>query len=754
MSKKITKRVLLISSLTIVSLFLLTLIFFSIFYHRAKLNIDQLTSSNSGIKIYASEYMEENASFYNLDRKIINIDDLHDYTVNAFVDIEDKRFYSHSGYDLKRIVKSSLVNLKTGTKQQGASTITQQLVKNTLLSNEKTYSRKINEIMLAIKVEKNFSKKEILNMYLNSIYFGSNAYGIENASNIYFNKSAKDISLNESAVLAGLIKSPKVYSPKRANNQKCIERKNLVLKQMLDNNHISKQEYNENILLGVECVNMNTNYDNSYYQQAIYEACKLLNISEKELIRNDYQIITFMDKEIQNILKQEFANNNISCDKLSIVANKQGEILGYLGSSNYDLSKMRRTPASTLKPFAVYLPCIVHNICNPSTPILDEEIDYNGYSPKNINNEYEGWISVEDALSKSKNTPSVKLLNCLGIDKSIKFLNKLGIHTEEDDKTLALSLGSLTNGISPIELLQAYTIFNNAGRINNLRFIDKILDKNGHVIYENKSITRQVCDAESAYLTNTMLMKTAKCGTAKKLACFDFEIASKTGTNYVDGKTLDLWNVAYTSNLLTLSWLGDANNEGLDNYSSSFHATNVNKNILSKIYSKSSPAPFEIPENIVTADIDLLEYENNHKLLIASENTPERYRQQKLFKIDNVPTISDSFYAKPNTNLELSLTNYGVKISFDTNEIFDYTIIKNACNKQDEIMKISNNNGSYSFIDDKVFSLDKVDYILVTTNKYTFKSFEEKQTVYPKNYLLGQLKNNETLYNSKKRWYV
>ncbi len=213
MSKKLAKRILIALSLTIVCLFLLVFGTLAIFYNKAKLDFDKLTFSNSGIRIYASESLDD-SNFYNMDRKVISINELHPYTINAFVDIEDKRFYSHNGYDLKRIVKSSLVNMKNHSKSQGASTITQQLVKNTLLSNEKTYSRKVNEIMLAIKVEKNFSKDEIVNMYLNSIYFGSNAYGIENASNIYFNKSAKDLTINESAILAGIIKSPRLYSPK------------------------------------------------------------------------------------------------------------------------------------------------------------------------------------------------------------------------------------------------------------------------------------------------------------------------------------------------------------------------------------------------------------------------------------------------------------------------------------------------------------------------------------------------------------
>lgn len=749
MSKKVIKRVILCCSITVVGLFLVSLSVLVYFYNKANLNLDQLTFSNSGIKIYASEYMED-SNFYNIDRKIINIKDLHPYTVHAFVDIEDKRFFEHNGYDLKRIAKSSLVNLKNHSKKQGASTITQQLVKNTLLSNEKTYKRKLNEIMLAIKVEKNFSKEEILNMYLNSIYFGSNAYGIENASNVYFNKSAKDLTINESAILAGIIKSPRIYSPKY-NQRNCKNRKNLVLQQMLANNHITQKQYDENIKLDVECSQVLINYDNTYFQQAINEACKILNISEKELIRDNYQIITYMDSKIQNNVEQEYQNNDYDCDKLSIVASQDGKVLAYMGISPYDLTNMKRTPASALKPLAVYLPSVYHNICTSMTPILDEATDFNGYQPQNTSNEYLGWITVMEALSKSKNIPSVKLLNQLGIENSIQFLNQLGIATVDTDKSLALALGSLTYGVSPIDLLSAYTVFNNYGKFNKLKFVDKILDKNGRIIYKNNPKTIDVCDAESVYIVNEMLQDTAKCGTAKMLSNLDMQVASKTGTNYVDGKTLDLWNIAYTTDKLVLCWLGSSNNEGLNDLTSSFCATKINKNILEKIYQETSPANFEVPDEIVSCEIDLLELEHNHKLKLASMYTPDRYKQTIDIKSNYELDMSDSFYAKPITNFNAEIYNYGAEITFDTTEIFDYVLSKNT--SDNALVTYQNSNSTVTYIDDKIFGYEKIDYTLTATNKYTRQVFVDHISISPKEYLKNNLIAPNT-YHTKTRWYV
>lgn len=750
MSKKVIKKILICFSIVVVSLFLLVLGTLTYFYNKADLNLDQLTFSNSGIKIFASEYMQDNNS-YNVDRKIVNIKDLQPYTVNAFVDIEDKRFYSHNGYDLKRIAKSSLVNLKNHSKTQGASTITQQLVKNTLLSDEKTYKRKMNEIMLAVKVEKIFSKEEILNMYLNSIYFGSNAYGIENASNVYFNKSAKDLTLNESAILAGIIKSPRLYSPKY-NQENCKKRKNLVLRQMLENKHITQEQYDQNSKLDVECSQLLINYDNTYFQQAINEACQVLGISEKELIRGDYQIITYMDSKIQNDIEQEYKDNDYDCDKLSIVASNDGKVLAYLGISPYNLSEMKRTPASVLKPLAVYLPCVHHNICTSQTPILDEEANFNGYQPKNTNNEYLGWLTVEEALSKSKNIPSVKLLNSLGIDNSISFLNKLGIKTVDDDHSLALALGSLTYGVSPIDLLSAYTVFANNGKLNQLKFVDKILDKNGRIIYQNTTNSIDVCNADSVYIVNEMLKNTAKTGTAKMLSNLDYQIASKTGTNFVDGKTLDLWNIAYTSDKLALCWLGSSNNKGLTGLSSSFNATKINKDIIEKIYTDTKPKDFELPEGIVSCEIDLLELKHNHTLKLASMYTPDRYKQTIDIKSNFDIEMSDSFYSAPTTNFETKLNFYGVEICFDTSEIFDYTLKKHT--PYSAILSCySNTNSPITFIDDDVFSFEEIKYTLIATNKYTNQVFEETCTVYPKKFLQNNA-SNPNIYNTKQRWYI
>lgn len=756
MSKKVIKRIFLGLLIALFVICSSAIIFFVVSYNSATLDINKLTDTSSGVKVYALSSIEKDQTCsYNTDRKIINISELNDYTIHAFIDIEDKRFYSHSGYDLMRIAKSMLVNLQAGEKQQGASTITQQLIKNTLLSNEKTYKRKFNEILLAIKTEKAFSKEEILNMYLNSIYFGSNAYGIESASQIFFGKSAKDLTINESAILAGVIKSPKHFSPK-TNKEACFKRKNLVLNQMYKYGHLSREEYQTNTNLDIDCVLNSNSYDNSYHQQAILEACKILNIDEKELIREDYQIVTYLDQNLQNHLDTILSSNNYDCDKLSIVANSNGEVLAYSGQSLYDLSNLKRAPASTLKPLAVYLPAIENNLIYPCTPINDEKTDFNGYSPRNVNDKYHGWVSARYALANSLNVPAVKVLEYLTPEKSYDFLSKLGLDLDEKDKTLSLSLGGLTNGVQLIDLLQSYTVLQDYGKVTKLKFIDKILDKYNRVVYQNKTEKVDICSAESAYLVTDMLKDTSRIGNTKQLSALNIDIASKTGTNFVKEHTLDLYNISYTPQISVITWLGDVANNGLE-ITSSYNATNINKEIFEYLQNTIEFTDFEKPNNIIEQEIDLIEYEVNNKVVLANDATPDRYKKVEIFKSSFIPLESGDTYSSPNLDFTTTITDYGTKINVFTNEIYEYQIIKITNNYEEIIAKISEKNGNTEITDEKIFSYDKIDYKIRAKHRFINATYlSENQTIYPKDYLFSKLNNNEIIYNvnTKTRWYV
>ena len=736
---------------TIAVVVLSALIFVTFGYISIPLNQSKLVSTNLGIEIYDSTTTTSSSPiYYSADKKLVSASNLQPYTLNAFIAIEDKRFYKHNGYDLKRIIKAGLVNLKSGSKSQGASTITQQLVKNILLNSEKTYSRKFKEIMLAIKTEKNFTKEEILNMYLNSIYFGSNAYGIESASNLYFDKSASELDINQSAILAGIIKSPVYYSP-ITHPENCFKRKNLVLEQMYLNGYITLEEYNLNKNKPIEVNFQKNNYDNSYNQQVIIEACELLNISEKELLRQELKIYTYLNNEVQQQVQSASLNSGFNQDKLSLVADNSGKVIAYYGDSYFNLSQMLRNPASTVKPLIIYLPAIANNIVSPITPILDEPIA-SGYSPKNAGEHYLGWTSVRKALSHSSNVCAVKLLNQLGIDTVNEYGFKLNLfNTKQLNESLAL--GDIGGGISVLNLARAYSIIQNNGIDKGLTFISKIEDNNGNIIYQDKGYSNQIFKPEDCMLVNDMLKTCSTSGTAKRLADLPLEVASKTGTAQVDGKNTDLWNIAYTTEHLVVTWCGDATSKGLDgNFSSSFYPTMINKQILTNIYSNHHPARFKLNENITKQAIDSIEYDANHIVTLAPENALDRYKIYDIFKCDNVPTTVSSTYSAPNFNLTAELTYKGTKINLDINPLYSYEVFAEGDNTKRSLGKYTS-----EIYDDKVFKYNTVKYFAVAKNNHLESEyFSDTIVINPQSYLVEMLNNNFIKQNrqTKTKWYV
>jgi len=743
------KKIILGLLLTIAIFILAGFMFVTFMYISTPLNKTKLAYTNLGIEIYDTSNTTT-PIYYSSDKKIIDTSHIPAHTINAFISIEDKRFYNHNGYDLKRIIKAGLVNLKSNSKSQGASTITQQLVKNILLNSEKTYSRKIKEIMLSIKTEKNFSKQKILNMYLNSIYFGSNAYGIESASNLYFDKSASELNINESAILAGVIKSPVYYSPINYPDN-CFKRKNLVLKQMYENGYISLDEYTYNINQPVNVKFTKNNYDNSYNQQVILEACDLLGISEKELLRQELKVYTYLDEDIQQSLQSNLISSTFEGDKLSMVADNNGKVLAYLGDSFFNLSKMKRNPASTIKPLIIYLPAIANNIISPITPLLDEPTN-ESYSPNNAGDKYLGWISARQALSTSSNVCAVKLLNELGLDTVNEYGAKFNLFNSYQNNQ-SIALGDIGGGITVLSLARAYSILQNNGIDKGLTFINKIEDKNGNIIYHDKGYNNKLFESEDCMLVNDMLLTCAKNGTAKRLGDLPFDVASKTGTAQINDKNTDLWNVAYTPNHLCITWCGDATSKGFDNnYSSGFHPTLINKNILKSLYSTHNPSPFSLNDNILSVAIDSIEYNNSHLVYLAPQDATERYTMYDLFKTNNLPQSQSPAYQSPDFNLNVELTNKGAKISLNDSPHYIFEVFAKADNNIRLIGECFS-----EIYDDKVFAYNSIEYYVVATNKYTNKQYvSEKINIIPEEYLVEMLNNNFINQNrqSKTKWYI
>lgn len=679
--KKSFKWILLIIFFIVLAALLAAGFYISSIYMNARaMAIDEDALSSS--EVYIEVYDKENKpikEFNEINKQYANIENLSDTTKNAFISIEDKSFYSHSGVNYKRMVKALINDVKARKLKEGASTITQQLVKNTQLTSDKTVERKIKEIALAQKLEKRYSKDEILEKYLNIIYFGNNCYGIESASNYYFSKSAKDLSSSEAATLAAIIKSPTKYSPTK-NSDNCLKRRNLVLSEMYKDNFIQADEYNLaiNKPLSLTINEKPKNKLNSYSQSAIDEAVSILKIPAKKIALKGYKIYTYQDQEKQNALTNAIDIEGLDCNSAAVVIdNNNHTVQAYVGSSNYKILDAKRQPGSCIKPVLVYAPALNEDIIYPCTPLLDEKTTISDYTPKNIGDVYRGYISAREALSKSINIPSVKVLSYVGIDKAKSYAEDMGFVFDEKDDSYSLALGGMTYGVNLVQLASSYSTFANGGKFAPAKFVSFITDKNNKLVYVNKPHEKQVLREDASYLITDMLKTCAKSGTAKKLASLDKEIAAKTGTvgKSNSKQNLDAWNVSYTKDQTICVWLGNLDNSPIS-YAGGNQPTEIARRYFSQVEDNSH---FSVPSSIVEKDIDATELYENHRIVLAGNSTPERYTQKELFSRFNLPTdISNKFVNMEKQSFKGKVNGSNAEIEFDAKNYITYVFKSNG----------------------------------------------------------------------------
>lgn len=546
-----------------------------------------------------------------------------DILVSAIVVVEDKRFYTHSGADILGIVRSAFNNIKAGSIVGGGSTITQQLAKNLFLTAEQTYTRKIKEVIIAFRIEQKYSKDEILELYLNQIYFGEGKWGVQDAAMVYFGKDIKDIILPEAALLAALPKAPTHYSPFE-NMEKATERRNLVLKILYDEEIIDKNELdtatNEEIILNDgEKEDLGGEFP-SYVDYVIEEAIEKYGFSEAEILKGGLQIYTEMDPVVQSAIETAYATDELfptsSGEELvqsaSIVVDPSTGgirgLVGYRGKHYYRgfnrATGLKRQPGSAIKPLAVYAPALEEGY-KKSSMILDKITDFDGYIPTNVTNIYQGSVTLYDALVQSINVSAVALLDEIGIDKGIEFLKKSGIPLHEDDKNLSIALGGFTEGVSPLEMAQAFSIFPNLGTMNKAHAITRITSSSGKVLLKVEEESVEVMKPENAYTMTQMLMGVVQEGTGKN-AALGRPTAGKTGTTQLPSSgeykgvsgVKDAWFVGYTPELVTVVWVGyDKNDPNFVMQSSGGdHPAKIFKSIMMAALQDTEASSFEVPK--------------------------------------------------------------------------------------------------------------------------------------------------------------
>lgn len=508
------------------------------------------------------------------NRLPIDINKVPQNLQNAFIAAEDNRFYDHIGIDPIGILRAIVTNLTNHGIAQGGSTITQQLAKNAFLSQEQTLKRKVQEAMLALEIEHKYSKKEILEMYMNQIYFGQGAYGIQTAAKTYFNKDVDQLSLTQCAMLAGLPKSPNYYSP--FNNLKEAEaRKNVVLDQMAKYGYITTAQAEEAKKASLELSQNKQTAANSETESFIDYVSQQVaaKYGDDALYKEGLKIYTTLDTEKQHAAVKAMRDlpdnytdaNGLTQPQGALVSidPQTGYILAMVGGRGQDsfnrASMAVRQPGSAFKPF-VYLTALQDDMI-PDSTMEDKKVSYGGWSPQNSEKSYGGTMTLRQALALSVNTIAVQLADKVGTEKIINNAKKMGITTLVDkgspnDNNLAMALGGLTRGVTPLEMASAYGTFANKGVHVKPTAIIKILDRNGNVIEDNsnnKADATRVMSEREAYEMTSMLEGVIDHGTGTA-AAIGQPAAGKTGTTD-DNK--DAWFVGYTPTIVTAVWIGD-----------------------------------------------------------------------------------------------------------------------------------------------------------------------------------------------------
>ena len=486
-------------------------------------------------------------------RTVVPLDRISRHIQNATIAIEDSSFYTHGGVRIPSIIRAAIADIFQG-KKQGGSTITQQLIKNTLLNPDRTLTRKVKEMVMSVKMESNYSKDEILSLYLNEIPYGSNTYGIESASQAYFGKSAEEVSLAEAAYLAALPKAPTRYSP-YGNNRELLEtRKNLVLERMKELLFITDEEYerarNETVsFLPQRKQGLIAPHFVIYVREQLIE-----RYGEDVVERGGLEVITTLDLDLQQkgeeILTRRVAENeqkyNASNAGLVALDPKTGRILVMVGSrdyfdieheGNFNVTLARRQPGSAFKPI-VYAAAFKRGY-TPDTVVFDLETNFSTnrsepYIPKNFDGKHRGPLTLRSALAQSLNVPSVKVLYLAGIQNAIDMAEDFGISTLTDRSRFGLSLVLGGGEVTPLELSGAFGVFANQGIKTDTHAIIRVQDRNGNTLEEERVSSERVIDANIANMINDILSdniaRSPEFGLNSPLHFANYQVAAKTGT--------------------------------------------------------------------------------------------------------------------------------------------------------------------------------------------------------------------------------
>lgn len=695
-----------------------------------ELDPELILSCPQSLKIYDGS--GELISIRGKEKRIwISTDELKPVTCGAFIAAEDNRFYNHGGIDVYRVFGAAWADIKAGGFVQGASTISQQLIKLSHLSSEKTIDRKLEETALALRLEKCFDKNEILEMYLNYVYFGGGFYGIETAALGYFGVHAKELSAAQSAQLAGILKSPSSYAP-HIDPEASLNRRNHILGLMKEQGCIDEEEYASAINEEVELKNGIPDMKSALIDRAVKEAAEKIGTEQEELLNGGYSIYTSINVGITEKCSELINDPSlIPSDKAQaaiVVIGDCGNIEAMIGGRGEQDGEginravdMERQPGSLIKPLLVYAPAVELYGYSAATVLKDERKSFGDYSPRNSDDKYFGNVTLREAVARSLNVPAVEVLSDIGVSSGISFASALGVSFENEAPGLPLALGGFTHGVSPIEMAGAYSAFANEGVYIEPAAVVRIEDRYGNVVYSRELSGRRVMSRENAFLLTSMLQSAANEGTAKRLASTGLPLAAKTGTSIDENGVRDAWCAAFSTDHTAVIWMGmDSAAEG----SLPGEAVGGNQPTLTLaklfeyIYGESPCKPAEKPEGIIEKDIDVSEIDKGI-VFEASEYTPRDYIRHEYFKAGNEPVEANPRWERPRPPEKLGWTvnEKGMPvISFEAVPSLTYKLYRSGAKGNELIAEAEGVSGYVSFTDGSAIPGEALTYTVIAEN--------------------------------------
>lgn len=568
-------------------------------------NVKNLKSRLERTTVIYDNHNNEAGGLYSQKGTYVKLNKISTNVPDAVLSTEDRNFYHEHGFSVKGLTRAMFLLAKNKLLHRdyisgGGSTLTQQLVKNAFLTQQQTFSRKAKEIFIAVEVENQYSKKDILTMYLNNAYFGHGVWGVQDAARRYFDTDASDLTVPEAATLAGMLTSPGIYDPVD-HPQATKERRNVVLQLMVENKKLSQEaadHYKKTPLTVNNGYHYKDTYKYPYYFDAVInEAISKYHLSEKEVMNNGYKIYTTLDQGQQRAIQRVYDNDSnfpqnkgVLVQSASVAVNpKSGGVTAIVGGRGKHVfrgynraTQMRRQPGSTMKPIVVYTPALQNGYYYDSS-LQDEQQSYgtNHYTPRNYNNQYSGSVPMYKALYESLNAPAVWLLNKIGVNTGYKMAQKFELPVEKSDKNLALALGGMTKGVSPLQLARAYATYPAGGKIPTTHFITKIEDSSGKVIHRSgQTKSKQIISQKVANQMTSMMIGVFKHGTGKTAKPSGYTLAGKTGTTDIKGsqQDRDQWIVGYTPDVVVATW------EGYDSSSKGQATSNVESYDINSLY--------------------------------------------------------------------------------------------------------------------------------------------------------------------------